>query len=620
VIEDDDPLPELSIADASVAEGGGNMPFAVTLVPASGRTVMVNYATGDTAGDAGATAGEDYRQVAGSLTYAAGTTAQTILVSIVDDAAAEGAETFTVTLSNPIAARVAAATATGSIANDDGLQLNALQVTGAGTMYPEFDPAIHHYALTCSDNTTVRVTASAARTATSVTLLRADSAQNQVASGAIEVTELVVDEDHDIAIELSETDATTATYVVHCLPADFPEFKVLSKTADVSDGLLLITPRISLRSAFMVVLDNNGVARFHRATEFSGATHSARGGNTGHHGAQNFRRHPDGTFSLTRTVKNTRNTVHLFDSSLQFVKTVGVVAPLETTNAHDFVIAPNGNYLFISYPANERNLCEIDGYCDPGETTRTRTLLDSVVQEVTPGGAEVAQWNSWDPARVGDCVDTSTANEGDYGHLNSLFLVDGDVVVSVRNCHQVLRLDRSNTDTDRWEVEWQVGGTEPDGEYAGEYLEITGDTEGRNEICKQHSAVITAGGNLLVFDNGEDCAGARKADGKFTRVVEYDISSGTQAAFVRQYKLPAGHGYSYIRGSVRELDNGNWLIAWGDFASPTRSADRQIRVSEVDPGSGTAVFELAIYRSSSRVTYRAYRQSEADLDLPLNLP
>ena len=99
------------------------------------------------------------------------------------------------------------------------------------------------------------------------------------------------------------------------------------------------------------------------------------------------------------------------------------------------------------------------------------------------------------------------------------------------------------------------------------------------------------------------------------------ISSATQAVFMRQYKLPAGHGYSYIRGAVRELENGRWLIAWGDSRDPTRPARRQIRVSEVDPASGAAVFELAIYRDTgSMLTYRAYGEREADLDLPLNLP
>ena len=612
VIEDDDPEPELSIGDASVIEGEGDLQFTVTLAPASGRTVTVGYASGGATGDAAATAGEDYSDVAGTLTFARGTTAQTISVPVLDDGAVEETETLTVTLSDATAAHLAVATATGSIGNDDPLQLDSLAVAGGGTMYPAFDPAILHYALTCGDSTTLQVTAGAARPATSLTLLRADPAQNQVASGAIDVKGLAVQKDHDIAIELSETGAATATYVVHCLPENFPEFKVLSKTAEVSDGLLLITPRMSGTSTFMVVLDNNGVARFHRAPEFSGATN---------HGAQDFRRHPDGTFSLTRTVKNTRNIVHLYDSSLEFVKTTGVVAPLETTNAHDFLVAPNGNYLFISYPSNERNLCEIEDYCDPGETTRMRTLLDSAIQEVTPEGEEVSRWNSWDPARVEDCLDTPTTFEGDYGHLNSLFLVDGDLVVSVRNCHQVLRLARSETDPGEWEVEWQVGGTEPDGDYAGVYLEITGDADGKNEICKQHSAVVTAGGNLLVFDNGADCLGARKADPKFTRIVEYDISSATQAAFVRQYKLPAGHGYSHIRGAVRELENGHWLIAWGNFWKPARPARRQIRVSEVDPASGAAVFELAIFRGTgSNVTYRAYREREADLDLPRNLP
>jgi hypothetical protein len=130
--------------------------------------VIVNYATGATTGDAAATAGEDYSHVARNVTYAAGTAVQTILVRILDDATTEEAERFTVTLSNPAAAYLAMATATGRIPNDDALQLEALQVIGAGTMYPAFDPAIHHYALTCADATAVRVTGSAAGTATSL--------------------------------------------------------------------------------------------------------------------------------------------------------------------------------------------------------------------------------------------------------------------------------------------------------------------------------------------------------------------------------------------------------------------------------------------------------------------
>ena len=57
-IEDDDPLPRLSVADAS-ADEGDPMTFEVTLTPASGRTVTVQYRTTDDS----AVAGTDYDQV-----------------------------------------------------------------------------------------------------------------------------------------------------------------------------------------------------------------------------------------------------------------------------------------------------------------------------------------------------------------------------------------------------------------------------------------------------------------------------------------------------------------------------------------------------------------------------
>ena len=609
-ITDDDPEPQLSIAGATVTESEGAMGFAVRLEPASGRTVAVDYATADVTAEAGA----DYTAVSGTLTFGGGATTRTIAVPIVDDQASEAIETFTVTLSDARGATLTADTATGTITDDDEpveeLELSSLQVTGGGAMYPAFDADIHHYALTCSNGTTLQVTAAAKRSGVSVTLLREDSDNNQTSTGSLNA-QIVVDKNHDVAIELSDTDRTV-TYVVNCLPADFPVVRVLSNTDRVSDGLLLVTLKVSKNESFMAMLDNNGVPRFHRLLAFN--TNGTRTD------SQNFRRHPDGRYSVTQTdLRQSRNAVRLYNSRMEFIESVGVVAPLDSANGHDFLIAPNGNYLFISYHGTERNLCEIDDYCDPGETTRLETLLDGVIQEVDTEGQEVFRWNSWDHVNVADCIDTPTDNEDDYSHLNSLHLVDGDIVASLRNCNQVLRIDRSEG---TGAVEWQVGGSDPPRDPGAAYLEIVGDEDGHNEFCKQHSATITASGSLLLFDNGVGCKSDRKAKSPFTRVVEYHISSGSQAVFSRQYVLPSGHGFSFIRGSVRELRNGNWLIAWGNFKGATIGPKQRLVVSEVDP-FGTAVLELNMFtRSPATViyTYRAYREREADIDIPWHLP
>ena len=111
------PLPALAIADSSAAEAAGRVSFTVTLSRPSAERVTVRYATADGT----ATAGDDYSAVTGgALTFAAGDTAATITVTIVADARDEPeAETFTVTLSEPRHARLADATATGTIFDDD---------------------------------------------------------------------------------------------------------------------------------------------------------------------------------------------------------------------------------------------------------------------------------------------------------------------------------------------------------------------------------------------------------------------------------------------------------------------------------------------------------------------
>ena len=110
--------PGLSVADARVDENTGDpVEFAVTLGRASGEAVTVDYATSDGT----AVAGSDYTDTSGTLTFAAGETAKTVSVPVLQDAHDEGEETFTLTLSNPSGgnAWLSDATATGTIENDD---------------------------------------------------------------------------------------------------------------------------------------------------------------------------------------------------------------------------------------------------------------------------------------------------------------------------------------------------------------------------------------------------------------------------------------------------------------------------------------------------------------------
>ena len=122
-ITDNDGEPTLSIGSPSVAEGNSGsatLTFKVTLSPASGKQVTVNYAD---AGTGTATSGTDYTAISGgTLTFAAGTTSQTFDVSVTGDTDDEANETILVSLSSPTNAAVSstAGTGTGTIIDDDG--------------------------------------------------------------------------------------------------------------------------------------------------------------------------------------------------------------------------------------------------------------------------------------------------------------------------------------------------------------------------------------------------------------------------------------------------------------------------------------------------------------------
>ena len=463
-------------------------------------------------------------------------------------------------------------------------RLSSLAVAGAGPMTPAFDPRVLHYAVRGCGAGPVSVSATAEPAAARVRL------DGDVRSAPLVDAPARAGDDGDIVLELEGVGgAPGAAYTVHCVPEDFPEVRVLRRAPGAAPGPLLVTPGGIGRSAgsHLAVVDNNGVPRFVRRVE--PAAHNLRW----HAGAR--------LFSYNEAPPNGAGDVVLLDEGLREVARANTVGGLAPAMMHDFLITDEGNRLFVANNPATRDLGRYPGREGGPAPPGARATRDAVIQEVAPDGREVFRWNAWDHLKLSDCAGWWNF-PGEYAKLNSLDLVDGDIVASFRACSAVLKIERPSG-----RVAWQLGGSDPAAPDAFDerrpvfdrvWHRVTGDPRGG--FCAQHSVRETAPGTILMFDNGQCPDGARRS----SRAVEYRLvgeGRRREAAFVRHHE-PGRR--TFFGGAVAPLANGNWLISWG-------GGPGDAGVTEVDPASGREVFALAMFGRGGAplTTYRAYRHT-----------
>ena len=448
--------------------------------------------------------------------------------------------------------------------------------------FPQFDDQTRHYAIRCGSTDMLTVRATATR---SDELVSIDG--SAPASGSAEAELSNLGSDQDIVIEVS-SGALSDQYKVHCLD-EFLDIQVLRSEPEVTPGLMLIAPTFlevgtGERKTYLMIIDNNGVPRWRRKLDGR---------------AWFFKRHSNGQYSYALWLD--RNQFGIFDAvivlldeefnELERLTTVG----LTQTDNHDFIITEEGTRIFISYNSTERDMTAFG-------LSAQEIVGDSVIQEVTPSGQVVFQWNSWDHLNLDDCRATGSTPSApfprDYAHLNSLDLTpEGDLIGSFSICAQVLKIDRPSGD-----VIWQLGGS-------GSDFLIVGDSF--NEFCFHHTVSELPGDRVLMFDNGQFCPGNRIATfGNFSRAVEYQLDSTTgQASFVRDHPLFGTYQeYTPWQGSVQELDNGNWVIGWGQVQNNAMS------ITEVTPSGDEILAIKILYDGNIAVSYRAIRDPNIDLD------
>lgn len=248
---------------------------------------------------------------------------------------------------------------------------------------------------------------------------------------------------------------------------------------------------------------------------------------------------------------------------------VSVVRDSFGMDLHDFVIAPNGNYLYL---AAHTTL----GYQDSTLTCLPKcgNLGQSIV-ETTRDGIEIYRYHLLDHYSRDDFIMDDMLIRGDWNlydltHANSLRLSpDGtQVIVSVRHTNEVISFNRN------------------DGTVAWRTSDYTFLNDQYNGFSHQHDAQILDNGNLLLFDNGNDRASN-------SRAVEYEIDHEAQTlTLVWEY---SNGQYQPNRGSVRLTENGNYVINWVDMD------ENDI---EIVSASGDILYSVSIPRP-----YASYRVS-----------
>jgi hypothetical protein len=428
--------------------------------------------------------------------------------------------------------------------------------TSPGT-YPTFKRSVHDYVARCNQSNPIRVSV-AAPAGFSVSV---NGGPYAVGSFQRVVTQGVGER---FRIAIRDPEGVRTKHFVRCLPQDFPRWTSQQHDETQSQFYVVAPSVLSTGVGYASVFDTNGVPLWW-ARDVS--TISA--------------------FPIDDTIgwyTGTSFEQHAFDGSLlDTFSTVG-----QPIDLHDLVVLPNGNHLVVS--ATPKSGVSLASWGGPANAT----ILDHIVQEVTPAGAVAWSWRVSDHISVNETSQHWREAElagpggphGEYDpyHWNSIEWTDGGVLLSFRHLDALYKVNRSNG-----AIAWKLGGSTRPGS-----LTVLGDPKfapgGGGGFGGQHDARILSDGTLTLYDDGTERD--RPPRGVAYRL---DLTRRT-ATLVTEITDPA-EPTAFCCGSFRQLVWGNYVIGWGG------TDDNAADVTETTP-DGRRVFELT-FPQPTAIAYRA---------------
>lgn len=258
------------------------------------------------------------------------------------------------------------------------------------------------------------------------------------------------------------------------------------------------------------------------------------------------------------------------DGTLVRTVTTSVGVP----NQHDLLRLANGDYLMAADVVRTGiDLTSAWGPAYPSDAS----VLDAVIQELTPAGAVVWSWDAMDhiPVSETDPQWRDQVMNGSYDayHWNSIDSTGTGFIMSFRHLDAVFNIDQRSG-----KILWKLGGSA-----TPESLTITKDPVFTNgsHFGGQHDARLLPDGTVTVYDNGTNLDRAPRA-------VRYQIDTRAHTAtMLEQLGDPAAGPASPFGGSVRRLNGGDWFIGWGgtNTISEFKSTGTRVFLMQFTPGT-----------------------------------
>lgn len=329
-----------------------------------------------------------------------------------------------------------------------------------------------------------------------------------------------------------------SAYHVRCLPSGFPSLHVRRTGRPTAAGYLATLARNISATGYVTIIDRRGVpVWWMRGGDRAAALLS--GGRV----AWVQRRAADTATSTSP--------FRIYSLDGRPVGEIGAVGA--ATDNHELRELPNGDFLILG--DRPRSGVDLRRFGGPANAT----VLDGVVQELTPAGKLVWEWSTRGHIALAETgrwfrlqvlhSPLPMAGGGwayDIAHLNS---ADSDghghILVSARHTDAVYEVSRATG-----AVEWKLGGT-----HTPQSLAVPGGHV-RRLFGGQHDARFARDGTVTVQDNGTYW-------GRHPRALRFRIDPAAMRATLLERLEPDLSAFSTCCGSARKLSSGHWVASWG---------------------------------------------------------